>query len=224
LFGESSLLHLRNNRNLFGKTIPIVTGSPFFNGKGNKVCIQNNKKYIVYFSQYLNKRVESDLLFSNKIFIEFSKNNPERKIIIKLHPLESKCMWSNKIRNISNVELSDDDSELFELLNHAFISLVAWSNASIESAIANCPVISIDRSGFANNNLEISNYFPVVKSVNELERAVINVESNYRRYIDVCKDYVAYHVGHVGHSQNYIADIIYDILTDNCKITEEIKE
>jgi len=212
IYGKSSLVHMKNNPYLFGNTVPVITGSPFIKNVTKK-CNENYKiQSVIYFSQYQNKRVKDYLSFSNNIFIKFAIKNPYVKCIVKPHPLENTDYWLNLVKGIHNIQIVDSKVDIFDILKPGVVSVVAWSNAALESALVNCPIISIDGSGFADNNLDISKYFPVVTSVSEFECALDAIQKNYLEYQEVCKKFVNYHLGYTNDSYIKVAETIINIL------------
>jgi len=222
IFGKSSLKHLKNNPYLFGTTTPIITGSPFLGAYKIDKKINHERKNIIYLAQYENSRVRDHLHFSNEIFIKFAKRNPNKPCIIKPHPLDDNQTWKMRTKGIKNVAILNKESNILNAINSAYVSVIAWSNAALESALIECPIIAIDRSGLANNNLDISDYFPVVKDVIEFENALLDIEKNHEKYKEVCKRFVDYHLGNIENSQKKIAETIVGIFNNTCVHLETI--
>jgi len=222
IFGKSSLKHLKNNPYLFGTTTPIITGSPFLGAYKIDKKINHERKNIIYLAQYENSRVRDHLHFSNEIFIKFAKRNPNKSCVIKPHPLDENRIWEIRTKDIKNITVLDKDSNIINALNSAYVSVVSWSNASLESALIECPIISIDRSGYADNNLDMSEFFPVVKNVSDFEIALLGIENDYEKYKDACKRFVDYHLGDIENSQKKIADTIIEIINNTCTHTKSI--
>jgi hypothetical protein len=213
LFGESSIKHLQENRYLFGSTRALLTGSPFVDKRLASVTPTCNGGHIVYFSQYQNPLVKNDILFSHDLFKGFVDKHPEVKFVIKLHPLEDETYWVANTSHFDNVEIVAGVSNIHEVLSGAFCSIVAWSNCAVESAIAKCPVIAIDQSGYANKYLEISDYFPVVDSIDDLETASVEIKDSYQLYQVKCQEFAEYHMNHAENAQQIIAGTLTEILT-----------
>jgi len=224
MFGRSSINFARQNRKRFGTTKAILAGSPFIDTQLLRMDNGETGNSIVYFSQWLAPEFVDEIQFSNNIVCEFADRNRHRKIVIKLHPLEDEGFWKKKSILVNNLEIINGTEEIVSILEKSTLSLIAWSNAAIESTIAARPFIAIDNNGRAEEYLKVGKYFPVVNSVENLELAIENIESSYAYYITACRDFVKQHVQKLDDSQGYISKTIIEILQGNSVDGEIIDE
>jgi len=200
VFGESSLNHMRKNKNLFGSTKAVITGSYFVDGiVSNRDLQKKNTCFTVLFlSQWLHPRVAADLSFSRDILLSYAKINSSIKIVIKLHPLEDenqKNEWNKIIAGLVNVEILEHNVSLKDAIEMSSVAVSAWSNALVVATWLGCPIISIDRTNYARNNLDIDEYFPVVEDVDTFSNAIYLIKNNNQVYMERCKEFSRYHFG-----------------------------
>ena len=75
------------------------------------------------------------------------------------------------------------------------VAVSAWSNALVVATWLGCPIISIDRTNYARNNLDIDEYFPVVEDVDTFSNAISLINNNNQVYMERCKEFSRYHFG-----------------------------
>ncbi len=212
MFGRSSLYFTRKNYRRFGTTKIVLAGSPFISSHIYNMSEGKIGQSIVYFSQWLAPEFSQEIEFSNKIVCEYAFKNKNRKILIKLHPLEDGHFWKNIAATINNIEIINGEESLSLILNKSSLSLIAWSNAAIESTLAARPLVAIDQHGRAEEYLHVRDFFPVVDSVESLESAIKSIESSYTDYIIACRSFVNQHVERTHDAQDFVTNKIMKIL------------
>lgn len=212
IFGESSLNHMQLNNNLFGSTEAIITGTYYLKGfsKVGAICVTGG--VIIYLSQYLNPRVRDHLEYSDSVMIAYAVANPGKKIIIKLHPLEDDEVWIHQTSHIKNITILPQRMPVSEAIKGVSIAVSAWSNSLVEAAACGCPVISIDRTNYSRNALDIDSYFPIVSDVSGFSAAVDLICENYKRYVAKARGFSGYHLHNIGCGESEISLRLMDLV------------
>jgi hypothetical protein len=211
VLGESSIDHAKSNHFRFGSSTLVKSGRFFLDQRFSKIKAGKPGGKIAYFSHFLRPDLEDATLAAHDLLLEFAKRNPDRKILVKLHPLESDDYWK-KYSNLKNLRVLPGNADLVELLESISITIVQYSNVCIESAIAGRPVISIDKSGFANNYLILKDFFPMAQNISDLEKKIEEVESNYITNVKQCEKFARYHLEKIEDSQENVTDLLADLV------------
>lgn len=219
VFGQSSVNHMKKNENLFGNTRAVITGSYYVDHiprvKFEKE--KNIKLTILFLSQWLHPRVKEDLNFTRLILLSYAQLNPLIKIIIKLHPLEVGGKWK-QVTAMQNVEVLKDSVSLEKAIEMSDISVSSWSNAMVVATWMGCPIISIDRTSYARNNLDLDEYFPLVSNVEDFSKAVDMINNNQKRYENKCRVFSKYHFSDIDSGSPKIAEYLSKIIQGNDRI------
>lgn len=220
VFGKSSIIGLENNSHRIGETKVVEVGSPFINFSGYKAT--QNKKSILYFSSWKHQSSENErkrLL----TLIEWAKNHLDYKLFIKLHPLE-KTDYIEKLSESDNIDVLGYETDVFQALEKASIVVTHWSNASIEAALCNIPIIVLNFFKYipeSNDFRESDKYLYLerffgyrVDNIHDLHERIQSIEMNYEYYTTKCREFVDFHLTYKNESANIIAGVIGNIINN----------
>lgn len=233
VFGESSFNNLQAQKIRIGNTKIVMSGSPMINDDFILPEVETENRTILYFSNWL-VGIEPDYTKDYEIVIEWAKIHPEFKLLVKIHPLEKGDFVKRSIKGIPNIEILSSSISIIDAVKQAALSIVAFSVASLESAILKRPVV-VANSRIYNENSEdarisdkflfLEKYFqPRATSSEELNERIMQTFSNYPFYVSNCDNFVKSHIKYGGQSKDNIINLIISVLDNKDIDYEEISE
>lgn len=209
LFGASSIINLKKNRNSYGRTKAIQIGSLFLDEGKRKYTDENKKEtFFLFSSQWLSPTIADDIKWARSIINELAERNPGWKIIVKLHPLETELDWVSTLPNIS---IGDKNISFREMLTNVSWHLTHHSAFAIEASVCDVPTVCIQRKEFIETCLGFREVFPVVDNVYELEKILkggLVIKENIKAFRDR-------HLVNIGNELNYFISVIHDIMSNS---------
>ncbi len=203
VFGKSSITNILTQSLRIGTTKAICCGSPMIGKDFYLPTADPEQKTLLYFSNWM-VGVDQDYTHDFEIVAEWAKTNPDYKLLIKLHPLEHNGYVQNAVKDIKNIDILEASIAIKDAIAMASATIVAFSVASLESALLNRPVLvanfrPIDpTSGDArvsDNFLHLEQYFPPrANNSSALAERINELFSNYPHYVEQCKEFVKLHI------------------------------
>ncbi len=211
LYGDSSLRHLRQNPVRIGCTCCVLSGSPFFDENSFPRALEERRlpNEVLFFSSSTSPRKDWDhLRHSARIVAEWAGDNPSFRVRVKLHPLEDPAYVRQVFAGVPNVIVLRQDVGLDEALAGVSLVMHAWSNASIEAAVAGIPSVVVKDSDEVDEYLYLERYFPArARTPDEINKRVHEVLENYDQYRERTAAFLREHVARAD-SLDYIADTL----------------
>nr|WP_321268050.1 hypothetical protein [uncultured Sulfurimonas sp.] len=162
----------------------VVTGYQYLN-ENIKKYEKRDKNNILFLSQDTSGKKLSHLAY------DFAKQNDEYKIIYKLHPIEFE-KWKVeyplllKLKNEYNVEIIEDEINLYTLMNQASYVIGVNSTAIYESILFDCKIILIDLPGMREYmqpliDLGVADTANNISNINNLiqNNSFLKIDKNY---------------------------------------------
>ena len=212
VFGPSSVENTFKNPNRYGNTKLILAGS--FNIDADFTLPPNyEKKKILFFSSWIEHQYGEILLRNFELIANWIKLHPEYELVIKLHTLENPLIIREIFKETPNVKVLPKDVSIKNALEDVSISIVSWSNAAIESALLNRPVVIANDSDLPDSYLNLEKYFlPRARTPEELQQRIEETFNNYDYFLKVCQDFVKWHLAHTTDSVPYMVKCIKAII------------
>ncbi|MBU2488331.1 MAG: hypothetical protein KKA60_02960 [Proteobacteria bacterium] len=213
LFGPSSVDHCFENPVRYGSTRLLVTGSPSVD-TDLSMPVNSEKKQVLFFSSWLPDSVRDILLRNMEIAVAWARENPGREMLVKTHPLEDVSIITRMARGVPNIRILPPETTMAEVLKPVSLSLVMWSNASLESALANRPCVVVNDSDMDDSYLGLETFFgPRARNSRELEERVSVAFSRYDELLDNTGRFVARHLAHPWDAREEIVRNLKTILS-----------
>ncbi|NOU48473.1 MAG: hypothetical protein HOO86_15645 [Bacteroidales bacterium] len=229
VFGESSLVNLKENKNKFGKTKLVKTGSPVIR-ESYKLQRTTPNHNLLFFSTWSIGK-DKNLTANFHLLLDFIAKHQDFKLFIKPHPKEDTTYIENAVEKIINIQILDKKVDMVTALGTASIVITNYSTASIEATLLNRPVVVVNMFDLdetstdfriSDKYLYLENYFPSrAKTIDEIEDRIFQVLENYDYYLDQCKEFSKFHLETFTDSVEKIANIIEEIYHNNEQFTFE---
>ncbi|MFC2087675.1 CDP-glycerol glycerophosphotransferase family protein, partial [Bacteroidota bacterium] len=197
-FGKGGLKCIEDNKLRIGSTKVILSGSPIIK-KHYSLDPGKPTKNILFFSDWWIEKNYQNTVRNLEIVIDWAKENPDYKLLIKLHPSEKGEFIKDQVNSIQNITVLDKSISMVEALINISICITAWSVASIEAALLNRPTVVVNHLEYDESSdnyiqsdkyLYIESFFPR-RAVNssELKLRIEQVLKNYDYYLEQCKKF-----------------------------------
>lgn len=219
VFGDSSMMNIRNNPTKIGHTKIIKVGSPVVRENYNLPRININNNYLFFSTWTIGKDVELTANFY--LMLDWARNHPDYTIFIKQHPNENPSFIETVVKNIANVIVLKKEMDMVSALKDTSIVIINYSTASIEACLMNRPLVIINQFEFNENSddfrfsdkyLYLEKFFPPrAKSIKEIDDRILQIQNNYDFYIEQCRDFTKFHLENLNDSVGKISDVIDNI-------------
>jgi hypothetical protein len=223
VFGKSSIENIQAQKIRIGNTKVICAGSSMIDKDFQLVPADPANRTLLYFSNWMVGE-NSDYTRDFEIVKEWACNNPGYKLLIKIHPLEKNGYVQNAVKGLGNVRILDSSITMKEAVSLASATIVAFSVASLESALLNRPVVVANFRPFdpnsediriSDNFLHLENYFPErARDAAELTIRVNELFSRYDYYLAQCGNFVKQHMEYGTESREHLVSIIENMFLE----------
>jgi len=208
----SSLLNLKKQSVRLGSTKVILSGSIFTEPNYNLPVIDVKNKNIVFFSTWIPINREGEFHSVFNIVRKWAINNPDYQLLVKLHPLESSDYWKKVAKEVKNITCIDGNTSIKKLLEDVVLVVVRLSNASIEAALLNRPIVTVNPFIHKDDYLSLDSFFlSAAKDEKELHENIEYTIHNYDRYVDKCNKFTDFHLEYKKDAVVFIAKCIDSI-------------
>tara|TARA_B100002052_G_C15886369_1_gene601736 strand:- start:2180 stop:3394 length:1215 start_codon:yes stop_codon:yes gene_type:complete len=226
VFGKSSEINIKNNRDKFGKSKIVKVGSTMIKNIYSEDKPEPNNK-IIYFSTYT---VGSEEFITRdfNLMISWFKSNPGYKLYIKLHPLEKSDYVKSKTKNINNIKVYDKNIDLESSIDDISLVITNYSVASVEAALRLKPILVInsrlkdkDSDDFrdSDNYLYLEDFFlDRCLNLDDISNGINQIYDNYDYFIEQSKLYAEFHLHNKFNSADVIVKSIEDIFNEKFKV------
>ena len=126
----------------------------------------------------------------------WASQNPEFKVLIKAHPRSRVPFWQQSALTCKNIEILANNCALAEALSQTSIVINVMSNAVIEAALAQRPIIYVNTTAEIDIFDQKSYFCEPVNSIESLTMQVKWIENNYQLSIENTKKFTEYHLSH----------------------------
>lgn len=221
VFGASSVEKARRKALRIGSTKLVTTGSIFFT-PALALPQTLDRRSLLFFSALSRTALSSPLVSSatvhrlidcTRLVLEFAARNPQYRLHIKQHPLEEPGLLSRLAALSPNVTILPIETTIRDALALTSLSLVMWSNAALESALLQRPVVMVDVSAEPDDYLELERFFqPRARTPQELATRVASAYAEYDGQLAAGDAFVQYHLARRLDGAQYAADVIASII------------
>jgi hypothetical protein len=211
LFGQSSIDKLVGKRIRFGSSKACAVGSYLIHGD---FCLEPSKpdKNVLIMAMGDWPKYNNYIENYYKIFLAWIKRRGDLNFFIKLHPKSETGFWGMETKNYKNVKVLPQDSTIKEAVSKACVVINMHSNACIESAMLNRPIIPADPLPFSDE-FEVEKYF--VKNCRDaeaLENAYTQIIADYPHFVKQAQAFAERHVANGVRSVPCMVSTIKSIL------------
>jgi CDP-glycerol glycerophosphotransferase (TagB/SpsB family) len=125
---------------------------------------------------------------------EWVKAHPEYQVIFKPHPRSRAMYWEKLAEKYCNVEVLAGNYSLAEALRRCSIVVNIMSNAVIEAALAQRPIIYVNTEACPDIFEQEDFFGPKVETVADLEKSMDYIQQNYNKAVVSSESFARYHL------------------------------
>ncbi|OQY17546.1 MAG: capsule biosynthesis protein [Desulfobacteraceae bacterium 4572_35.1] len=218
LFGQSSLDALKARTLRFGNTQAVLAGSHMIDQAFDLPPANVTQKTILVLGVGPDKEKKEDYQRTYALINTWASQNPEFKVLIKAHPRSRVPFWQQSALTCKNIEILANNCALAEALSQTSIVINVMSNAVIEAALAQRPIIYVNTTAEIDIFDQKSYFGEQVNSIESLSMQVEWIQSNYQLSIENTKKFTEHHLSHSIYGLKNTYKLIVDLKNMN-KIT-----
>lgn len=195
LFGQSSYEALKRRRLLFGDSIVVLAGSHMVDEAYDMPLARQDCKSLLILGVGPDKEKELGYQQTYHLLAEWAEHHSDYRVQVKRHPRSRGIYWSDVSQRISNLELLPENCTLAEALKTSSIVINIMSNAVVEAGLARRPLIHVNLSS-DKDIFEQTRLGGEVRTRQELDNRVEQIERDYEAYTRLAADFAEYHLAH----------------------------
>ncbi len=196
LFGQSSLNALRQRPLRFGTTSAVLSGSHMIDDSFNLSKSASEKRNLLILGVGPDKEKESGYEQTYMLLAQWSENHPEFQVIFKPHPRSKSIFWKDMAKHCRTIEVLKNNCSLAKALSHSSLVVNIMSNAVIEAALAQRPIIYVN-AGTDQDIFEQEKFFGTkVETLQDLEQRINNIYLDYSQAMIAAEKFAAHHLNY----------------------------
>ncbi|GAB3368556.1 capsule biosynthesis protein [Azotobacter armeniacus] len=196
LFGQSSLDALRARALRFGDTQAVLSGSHMIDRAYDLLPADAALRTLLILGVGPDKEKEEGYRRTYALLGDWAADNPQYRVLIKAHPRSKVPFWQGAAAQHAHIEVLPAGCSLAEALGRASVVVNIMSNAVVEAALAQRPVIYVnagdDRDIFAQEHF----FGTRIDSLAALTARVAWIEQHYLPSLDRAREFAEYHLAH----------------------------
>jgi hypothetical protein len=194
LFGQSSLEALQSRKLKFGTSRVILAGSHMVDQSFAVSPVSVNRQTVLILGVGPDKEKELGYRRTYELLRDWAEQNQNYHVLFKAHPRSKAAFWNEVAMKLTNVEVLPATCGLADALKQALVVINIMSNAVVEAALAQRPIIYINLSGDADV-LNQEHYFGSgIDCSARLTQEIQRVSQNLTASIEVAKRFSEYHL------------------------------
>jgi hypothetical protein len=218
IFGNSSICNLKKNNHAYGSSQLVRIGSLFLKKTAkinpkSQLINDGFEKHIVFSSQWSSQGITEYIQWSRGVINSLAERNPNWKITIKCHPLETDKSW---VKTLPNLFIEIGDTDFRELLREVAFHVTHHSAFALESSVCNVPTICVQKDNFNEDCLKLRDYFPIINNVTNLEQVINEGNNTLFNTVGFAKS----HLDNIGSEIEVFRETVIKILSGDslCKL------
>jgi hypothetical protein len=225
LFGRSSLDALQARHLRYGTCNAVLVGSHMVDDSYALPPPAPDLKTVLVLGLGPDKEKMPKYQATYQLLRNWAELHPEYRMLIKGHPRSHLNFWEAAEHQLRNVQVLPGTTTLAQALSKASIVVSIVSNAVIEAALAQRPILFVN-SGNDNDALSQARFFGAqIRNLEVLEQSISELEKNYddarRRSADFAEYHLAFGVQGMRQNINDLERLLTGHMPLSC--TEPIK-
>jgi hypothetical protein len=211
LFGQSSIDKMAGKSVRFGSSKACAVGSYLIQDDFYLGPSQPNKNVLIIamgdWPKY-NDAIENYY----EMFLAWIKRRDDLTFFVKLHPKSETGFWGREAQGYKNVNVLPQSCSIKEAVSKACVVVNMHSNACIESAVLNRPIIPADPLPFLDE-FEVEKYFfKNCQNTEALDSAYNQIVTDYPHFVEQARRFAERHVANGAGSVPCMVSTIKSIL------------
>lgn len=194
LFGQSSLEALQARRLRFGTSQAVLAGSHMIDSAYDLPPAESSLRTVLILGVGPDKEKEAAYQRTYALIRDWAAQNPDYQVLIKAHPRSQAPFWQETAATLGNVQVLPAHCTLAEALGCASLVVNIMSNAVIEAALAQRPLISVNASGEPDIFSQDSFFGARVEHADQLQQRILGITDDYVRSQQQSALFADYHL------------------------------
>lgn len=196
LFGRSSLDALRARRLRFGDTQAVLSGSHLIDRAYDLPPADGAVRTLLILGVGPDREKEAGYLHTYALLRDWAASHPEYRVLVKTHPRSRMPFWREAAGRYANIEVLPAGSSLAEALGRASVAVNIMSNAVIEAALAQRPIVYCNLGSEQDIFSQERFFGEGVTSQEGLRQRLLDIEQDYARYVERTRAFIQHHLVH----------------------------
>jgi len=196
LFGQSSLEALRARRLRFGDTQAVLAGSYLIDRAYDLPPADGAMRTLLILGVGPDREKEAGFQDTYALLRDWAASQPDYRVLVKTHPRSRMPFWREAAGRHANIELLPAGCSLAEALSRSSVALNIMSNAVIEAALAQRPVIycnlGSERDIFAQERF----FGAVLTRPEAIRQRLLDIEQHYAQHVEQSRAFIRHHLAH----------------------------
>jgi hypothetical protein len=194
LFGQSSLEALQARALRFGSSQAVLAGSHMIDSTYNLPPAEPFQCTVLILGVGPDKEKEAGYQVTYGMLRDWAVAHPEYKVLVKAHPRSHVPFWRQAAAALANVHVLPPSCTLAESLGRTSLVINTMSNAVIEAALAQRPVIYVNASGETDIFAQDIFFGERVEHAGHLQQRIADIAGDYQGSLQQSADFADYHL------------------------------
>lgn len=179
LFGQSSLEALQARKLRFGSSQAVLAGSHMIDSAYDLPVPDPSSRVVLVLGVGPDKEKEIGYQRTYALIRDWAEQSPDYQVLIKAHPRSKAPFWQEASSVLSNVQVLSADCPLAEALARASLVINIMSNAVIEAALAQRPLIYVNASCEPDIFSQERFFGERIECTDQLQQQVMDIAEDY---------------------------------------------
>lgn len=194
LFGRSSLDALQKRSLRFGSSTAVLAGSHMIDSAYDLAPAEPCLRTLLILGVGPDKEKEAGYRATYQVLLDWAREHPEYRVLVKAHPRSRVPFWQKAADELPQIKVLPRDCSLADALGCSSLVVNIMSNAVIEAALAQRPIIYVNASSAQDIFAQEHFFGACVTSVSHLKLRVLAVENDYASALQNSQAFAEYHL------------------------------
>lgn len=194
LFGQSSLDALQARALRFGSSQAVLAGSHMIDSTYNLPPAEPFQRTVLILGVGPDKEKEAGYQATYGMLRDWVVAHPEYKVLVKAHPRSHVPFWQQAAAALTNLHVLPPSCTLAEALGRTSLVINIMSNAVIEAALAQRPVIYVNASGETDIFAQDMFFGGRVEHAGHLQQRIASIAEDYKGSLLQSAGFADYHL------------------------------
>lgn len=194
LFGQSSLDALRERPLRFGGTQAVLSGSHMVDRAYDLPPAEAALRTLLILGVGPDKEKEAGYRRTYALLRDWAADNPHYRVLVKAHPRSQVPFWQEAAAQHAHIEVLPAGCSLAEALGRASVVVNIMSNAVVEAALAQRPIVYCNLGGERDIFAQERFFGEAVSSLEGLRQRLLDIERDYARHVGQARAFAHHHL------------------------------
>jgi len=214
LFGQSSLQALQKRPLRFGDSLAVLSGSHMVDQQFDLPPADPALNTLLILGVGPDKEKEPGYQHTYRLLRDWAAAHPEVRVQIKAHPRSAKAFWTEAAAHLPNLQLLPEGCSLANALAQASMVVNIMSNAVIEAALAQRPILYVNAGQQGDIFQQEAFFGPCIKTLPDLEARIEQIQQGYAAALGPSQAFAEYHLAHGCHGLDNVLSLLEQLHRD----------